>query len=557
MKKSTLALGVAAAIAGFGFSGSAMAIGNMDGGAGVTATQLVVNPDNIGHQLVVPYFSTQSGNVTFLNVTNTDQVNGKLVKVRFRGAANSDDIFDFTLMLSPGDVWTAGVSQDPATGVSTLRTTDASCVVPSSVKASTGALFITGRVDATPAKGTAANETREGYVEIIQMADITPTLFTAAVGAAAKAATLYGTTKHTAGVAACDGTVLATIIGTDYTDAAAAIAVGIEHPTGGLAADWVILNQTSTAAWSGNATALEARTAGAAGVKAAGNIVFWPQLNGLPNMAGDAANLAMMDATADPIFVTGVVTIQNYDLPDLSTAYTTTDNAALNTAHDGAGASIVAGGAAVVRADALSAALQVKSITNSYVTNSGIAGVTDFVFSQPTRRYSVGVNYKATAATNNTVSVSGATAAAVFRGAVASNAGGTGSAYYTSTAGQSVLSSRQVCLTSVAVPSAYDREETKLGGTSFVISPGVATSFALCGEAAVLSLNSGGVVAGSALNATVVRNDITFGAGFDLGYAVFNTSNGATGLPILGYAATRVANGTVNYGFTAQHKVTR
>lgn len=565
MKKSTLALSIAAAITATGFAGSAMAIGvlkNVTGGGANVATTAVINHDGIGHNLLVPYFSTQSGNVTLLNITNTDQINGKLVKVRFRGAANSDDIFDFTLMLSPADVWTAAVSQDPTTGVSTLRTTDASCVVPSAVKSSTGALFITGRVDPTPSSGTVANQTREGYIEIINMADVPPTLFAAAGTTAAKAATLYGTTKHTAGVAACDTTVLSTIIGTDYLTVGAiggaateSAAAGIEPPTGLLTSDWVILNQTNTAAWSGSASAIQVQDG--LGANGPGILSFWPQLNGLPLQANSAPALLTRAVTADPLFTTGVVTIQNYDLPDSSTPLTSVDaTVALGLVTNNAGP-------AATRADATSALLAVQAIQNQFATASTIGAVTDLVFSQPTRRYSVAVNYKATSGTAGNVSTTGTSAAPIYRGrgntgvdSLAAADGLGGSAYYGQT--DAILNTtRQVCTTKVALGNTYDREESKLGGTSFVISPGVASSFALCGEAAVASINSGGTSAGSALNATVVRNDITFGAGFDLGTTTFTSANGGAGMPILGFSAVRVANGAVNYGFTSLHKNTR
>ena len=574
MKKSTLALSVAAAIAGFGFAGSAMAIGTLAQPL-TTATVVERNPDGLGHQLVVPYFSTQAGNVTLLNITNTDKINGKLVKVRFRGGANSDDIFDFTLALSPADVWTAAVSQDPTTGVSTLRTTDTSCVVPSAVKASTGALFLTDRVDPVPASGTVANQTREGYVEIIQMADIpVPTVAIgginnaggakayAAMTAAEAALTLYGQIKHPAnGAPSCNETVLNALIGTDtavLTGAGnTANGKGLDHPTGGLTADWVIMNQTSTAAWSGVAAAFEARVA-AGGASGLGNITFWPQKNGTPLLVGTPALLGLNDSTSDPIFVSGVVPIQNFDLPDLSTAYTSVDNNAADVLNN-AGAAVNTG-AAFSRADLLSAQIAVRSITNSFVTNSGIAGATDFVFAQPTRRYSVGVNYKASTGSvgNNVVTTTGAVASAVFRdvkGTWATPA--IGSAYFTST--NEELTSRQVCLNSLGTTEIFDREENQANSsTGFVISPGPsAAQFQLCGEIAVLSFNSGGTSAGSALNASVVRKDITNATGFDLGWARFDTTNGGNALPIIGYSASRVANGAVNYGFTAGHKVTR
>ena len=78
-----------------------------------TPTSEEVRQSGTGHQLIVPYFNTQVGNATLFNIVNTDTVNGKAVKVRFRGASNSDDVFDFQLFLSPGDVWTANISKGP------------------------------------------------------------------------------------------------------------------------------------------------------------------------------------------------------------------------------------------------------------------------------------------------------------------------------------------------------------------------------------------------------------------------------------------------------------
>ena len=57
---------------------------------------LVVNDGGIGHALITPYFTAQNGNATLISLVNTDLANGKALKVRFRGASNSDDILDFT-----------------------------------------------------------------------------------------------------------------------------------------------------------------------------------------------------------------------------------------------------------------------------------------------------------------------------------------------------------------------------------------------------------------------------------------------------------------------------
>jgi len=491
MKKSMLAMSVAAAIGGLGFAGAALAI-TTPGGA--TADSLELNANGIGHQLVVPYFSTQSGNATLLNIVNTDTVNGKLVKVRFRGAGNSDDLYDFQVLMSPGDVWTAAVTQGED-GASMLSTADKSCTIGLG-----NGKFSTLRTD--PTKTNA--ETREGYVEFINMADI-PVDTTAG--------SLYTAIKHVDGVAPCTASVLASKLGTDVTDVTAAAGRGLTPPSTGLTGDWILLNQTTTAAWSGGAAALEAR---AAGVAALGNVVFWPQ------KFGDVANADLY--TADPLLVGSapVVAPQQYDLPDLSTPYVVGDTAAL-------------------RADGTTAQLAVTSVSNQFETSEGIAAVTDWLFSQPTRRYHVAVDYNGTG-----------TAEIVYRA---------GSNYYN--VANTGLYARQVCLDTTYGPgrnSLFDREETTPGVTDspFVPSPNLpeqAEILLLCGEANVVSINADGVTAPSALSATVARGDIS--TDYVNGWARWDLNNGAYGVPVLGASFMRAANGAVNYGFAFPHKTTR
>ena len=110
MRKNVLALSIAAMIGGLGFAGVASAdvVPGTGVGAGslslTDATSLQVSQGGIGHSLIVPYFNAQNGNMTVLHVVNTDTVNGKAMKVRFRGALNSDDVLDFQVFMSPGDV---------------------------------------------------------------------------------------------------------------------------------------------------------------------------------------------------------------------------------------------------------------------------------------------------------------------------------------------------------------------------------------------------------------------------------------------------------------------
>jgi hypothetical protein len=503
MKKSMLAMSVAAAIGGLGFAGGALAIQSTSL-TYANATDLVVNPGGIGHQLLFPYFSTQGDNATLINVVNTDTV-GKVVKFRFRGAGNSDDLFDFQVLMSPGDVWTAAVTKDATTGASKLTTTDKTCTLG----LGTGA-FATVRTD--PKKD--AGETLEGYLEVLNMADIVTD------------SALYKTIKHSAGVAACNLTVLDTALGTDIADENAAAARGITTPTTGLVGDWILLNQANTAAWSGSATALEARDG--SGAPAGGRIVFWPQKFGTPVFSGGTT---LANVTADPLFnqpsaSAPYVAYQLYDLPDLSTPYVNSVSTAAE------------------QADLSTSRIAVTSVTNEFVTDDGIAAVTDWLFSQPTRRYSVAVNYAGGASSAG---------AAVWRDT-------SGSVHYNTTNTSYIASQRQACLNTTQAPSRnslFDREETTpgLADNPFVPSPNTpeaAQVVYLCGEANVYSINAGGVTDPSALGAKVARGDITFA--YADGWGTWSANNGAYGVPVLGAAFLRASNGAVNYGFAFPHK---
>lgn len=507
MRKNLLALSVATMIGGLGFAGGAAA-GVIAGAADATVLQL--NPGGIGHKLVVPYYNAQSTNATMLNLVNTDTSNGKAVKVRFRGASNSDDVFDFTLLMSPGDAWSAMVAQN-ADGIATLTTNDTTCTLPAMV----------GRSDATrtfvldrlPTYGNAASraaQTREGYVEILNMADIPPVSGTG---------TLFTAIKHVNGLAPCTATSL------DFlkNDITGTIPANLANPTTGLAANWTIINVNDATSWSGAATAIEARLV-AGGAAARGAFVLYPQA------AGNVSPVA----SADPLFIGGVngtvgtnIQPQFFDLPDLSTPYLA-----------GAVADPVA---ATSQAATLSASLAVRTISNDYITSDALQASTDWVYSMPTRRYAVAMAYGATATANTIVKNAGN--AAHFNGNTAKSTDGT-----------------QICVNSGTL-TAFDQEES-FRSSGFVISPGTALTPKFCGEVSVQSFNAGGVAAVSSLAAAVARTDVD--VTYADGWAVIGTP-GATGvgLPIVGSSFVRAVNGNVSagmagtYGAAYPHRFTR
>lgn len=172
MLKKTLPAAIALA-GGLGLAGAAHAVN--------------VNHDGLGEVLLYSLYTTEGGNDSLINITNTSSV-VTAVKVRFLEGMNSQEVLDFNLYLSPNDVWTASVSRS-ATGA-ILKTADNSCTVPAIPAGGVefrntqyqGASFAAGKGGP---QGT--DRTRVGYVEVIQMGtvlnEISPSTFTPATWA--------------------------------------------------------------------------------------------------------------------------------------------------------------------------------------------------------------------------------------------------------------------------------------------------------------------------------------------------------------------------------------
>lgn len=491
MKKNVFALSVAAALVGFAGTASAGVVNVPAANAATKATVLEVNPGGIGHILAVPYFTTQGTNASLLNIVNTDTTNGKAVKVRYRSAVNSDDIFDFTLFLSPGDVWTAHVSANGE--VSSLRTSDTSCTLPRNVNRD----FITARVPG-------AAHTREGYIEILNTADIPRTT---ASNDVTPANDLYQSIKHVNGVAPCGAALNRENV--DITDATTMGDRGYSYPTGGLFANWTIVNVQNAATNTGEAVAVEARVA-AGGEAGQGNFVVFPQTSAV------VANPASW--TADPLLAQGLLRAASYDFPDLSTPYVT-DAAVGNTT------------APTAQANALSQSLAVTQLINEYLTGDTAGFSTDWVFSQPTRRYGVAVNYSETGASRFVQN--------------------TDNLYFNEGNSSLAEGGNSIDVQGFSLNS-YDREEREQEGDDFVISPGNPTVLTFPGEVTILSFNADG--ADSVFGAALARKNVD--AGFSNGWLrinVANLANGAgVGLPVIGYAAVRTT--ASNLGGTWQHR---
>jgi len=515
MKKNVLASSVAAALVGLGMAGAAHA----------------------NKVLVVPYYTAQAEHTTLLNIVNTDTINGKVVKVRFRGAANSDDVFDFQVFLSPGDVWAGNVSSSED-GPAQLTTTDASCTKPA--KAVLNATpFVTSRLDPKLTAAQKANQTREGYVEIFTMADVKTQVNALATPAVVgpdadknSVNDLYTAIKHVNGVAPCSGAAWTALdkitsnVGQDDSAAnsvARGNALGLSVPTGGLFANYTIINVARAGAWDGEAESLPFFDA----IVDPNRIPYWPQTQ-------VAVGTAINKLSADPLFLTAgdyttsagaagagaaAVDAAYYDLPDLSTPYE---------------GNLVAGTGPANQAFALSFALSTGSVANEFLVGPAEAA-TDWVFSMPTRRYSVAMNYAHTGA-------------------------GDGRRFNTAlydsffSADNTVVVGGLICVKGIT-REIYNREEGTIANPDeVVVSPSElppATSF--CGEASVLSINGGGATTTATISASVAVNDID--VTYQEGWMRLTTPGASIpGLPIVGSSYTRALSGDSFFAGSWKHR---
>lgn len=543
MRKNALAMSIATLVGGLGFVGAASAdvvvgLAAVSGtGIGVTdATQLRLAPGGIGHQLITPYFNAQNGNATIIGVTNTDTVNGKIVKVRFRGASNSDDILDFTVLMSPGDVWSAVVTAPTTTSPAQIMTQDRTCTLPQ-LSAGVAQPFVTARLTSKGGNDI-PNNTREGYIEIFNMADVPP-----ATGAAGANSALFTAIKHVNGVPPCTAAAInASILNTNWGEPGAGhteaqiAAAGLATPTTGLFGNWTIINVPQTTTFSGSMVAVQALTAG--NVNGRGRFVVFPQ------SATQYPAASIDNVTADPLLRTVAFATKNaaggtggataapaipaayFDLPDMSTPYV------------GVGALVAT--SPTDQAAVLTAALAVNNVVNEYATDAIITAKTDWVFSMPTRRYSVAMDY-APATSRRLYS-------SVPSGAVPQY-------FHDANTRINPANSQQICVDATSQVF-YDREETtKTSGAVF--SPGNISVTTFCGETSVLSFADSGV---SVLGASVARQD-TGSSAFVNGWGRVNVvSASGLGLPVMGSAFIKATNPAVSagisgtYGVTSEHR---
>ena len=157
-------------------------------GGSFSAQAVHLNPNGVGQALIYPYYTVRESagaNAfnTYLTVVNTTS-DAKAVRVRLREGRAARPVLDFNLYLSPNDVWAGAVV--PTAAGAQLLTADTSCTDPAFIPtgASTGPLSgnqpILGLALHSNAytgtnsdgSGDTLDRTREGYVEVIEMATL-------------------------------------------------------------------------------------------------------------------------------------------------------------------------------------------------------------------------------------------------------------------------------------------------------------------------------------------------------------------------------------------------
>lgn len=233
-----------------------------------TANAVHINPDGLGSVLIYPYFTARAdggGTSTayydnYVSIVNTT-ASTKAVKVRVLEGKRSAEVLDFNLFLSPNDVWTGAIVRT-ADGAGMISV-DRSCVVPNALFAITNPANITsGSLNhfknfvyaSTPADGggTTLDRTREGYLEVFEMGDVTNATATAAA-------------KHnTAGVPAnC-----AYFEANDST-----LATALAAPSGGLTGGLSLVNVAAGTDYSYDAVALANWHVGTPNYSRAGDVL--------------------------------------------------------------------------------------------------------------------------------------------------------------------------------------------------------------------------------------------------------------------------------------------
>jgi len=331
-----------------------------------TAQAVALNPDGLGQVLIYPYYTVRAnadGNAydSLLTVVNA-RAAGKAVRVYFREGKAGHVVLNFSLYLSQEDVWTAAITQTEDGAGAMIRTWDTSCTYPP-LTAGVGVPFRNDLFSYEYADGEdeTVDRTKEGYVEIIEMAEI------AAGSPTGRAIThTHATVNNTWAPRNCDAV---RDHDSSATNTQPSFAGDLKTPTGGLFGNMTLINVNTARAVGYDAVALSRFYQGGDdwghfGGARVPNTLWFPA--GVEN-----PNLSMAYPAAS--------TVLDGEAGTVESAWTSTV-----WMHEGDG---IAPRRSVFEAglDAVSSVLMRNSIINEFNVANAYAGVTDWVVTMPTK----------------------------------------------------------------------------------------------------------------------------------------------------------------------------
>lgn len=475
---------------------------------GFLSNAIEINPDGSGQVLLYPYYTVKNSIDTYISVTNSTGKT-KAVKIRFSEGKNTWEVLDFNLYLSPYDVWTGAIVATNNGGAK-LITRDSSCTVPQIYGTElmtkgvpfNPVLYQSSSVDGNgePEKDQSLTRLQEGHVEIIEMGNIVD--LKAPKGEVAFTPATY--IEHEKGVPNdCKAISDAWSDGKWATNRNTAM----QAPSGGLYGSAILLNVGTGFAVSYDATAVDN---------------FWA-LSG-SNSAHNQPGTSFPDLNGQVENGTTIVKLGNKK------------------------STVVANGGRITSTwnetiDALSAVMMSKTIANDYNVEAGTNSKTDWVVSFPTKHFYV----NSTESRNGLVPEDSKKGRAPFKSLFASD-------------------NDDGACESVSL-AYYDREERTnkaSGGVDFSPSNNPAGP-SLCWETSRITFNNKTTFGPSNTLNNIETPYASGWARIDFtGSMVSKEGHRYVGLPVLGFAASAVQNGTLNggkilanYGYLTNHRRTR
>ncbi|MBK7813042.1 MAG: hypothetical protein IPJ52_01395 [Rhodocyclaceae bacterium] len=328
-----------------------------------TAQAAALSQDGTGQVLLYPYYTTRGGTDTLITVVNSTN-RAKAVKVRFLEGMNSKEVLDFNLYLSKYDVWTAAVTTD-SSGNPVLTVSDKSCTAPIRVSGINGVhsepfrnslLNETGKVNGVVVTAPSSlDRAKEGYLEIIQMGDITPAATPGTALPRVRTASVGGTIQfetavtHVAGVPAdCEA------VEASWNAAIFPAKTDFNTYTGGLFGAGTLINVAEGTDYSYDPVAVSAFAPA-------------PLAHSIPG--------TLSPSLADGFPSSTVINSAGVDVTDSWT----------NSPDGTYGAGLASGTSAA----AVSAILMRERVMNEYVIDPALSAGTDWVVNFPTRRFHI------------------------------------------------------------------------------------------------------------------------------------------------------------------------